>query len=273
MAGAPEQHLVSISAQTTAREPGRFGLPASARSAVRGPAAEMDLDLKRVVAFVWLATAFVLASGLAREIILPLIGLATVLQDLRHFAFDAEHSLPAWYASLLMAASAILLALLAVVSRRYDPQNTRHWRILALVFVLLSMDEAVAFHESTMDPLRTTFGFTGLLHFSWVVVAAPLLVVAGLLYLPFLMRLPQPSRTRIVTAGFIFVFGAFGLELIGGYYASTAGMEALSYKVEATLEECLEIVGLTLFASSLLALIAARTPVLTIKLATRRAYS
>jgi hypothetical protein len=264
---------VSTSAQTFAPGPGSFRLPASAASAVDGPETEMDLDLKRVVALVWLATALVLALGLTREILLPIIGRATLLEDLRHFAFDAEHSLPAWFESLLMAASALLLGLLAVLSRRYDPQNTWHWRVLALVFVLLSMDETVAFHESTMDPLRSTFGFTGLLHFSWVVIAAPLLLAAGLFYLPFLMRLPRPSRTRIVTAGFIFVFGAFGLELIGGYCASTAGMEAVSYKVEATLEECLEIVGLTLFASALLALIAARAPLLMVKLSGRRVHA
>jgi hypothetical protein len=231
-------------------------LPAQPQSATR------TVDVARLVALLWCGTMVVLSLGVAREAVLSIVGTETILRDLRHFALDAERSVSTWFESLLMALNALLVAVLASLSRSADSENIWHWRVLALIFVLMSMDEVVAFHESTMAPLRAAFGFSGFLHFSWVVIAAPLLAIAASVYLPFLLRLPQPFRWRLLAAGMIFVLGAFGLEIIGGYFASAMGMDSMPYKAEATIEESLEMIGLTLCASSLLALIASRAPAL-----------
>lgn len=99
-----------------------------------------------------------------------------------------------------------------------------------------------------------------------MVIAAPLLLLVGILFAPFLRRLPRAIFLRFLTAGLLFVGGAFGLELVGGHYVSSLGFGSSQYRIASSAEECLEIAGLTLFASTLLSLIARRAPKLTIAL-------
>lgn len=222
----------------------------------------LRMNVHRIARLLWLATAIVLGLGILREGVLEIVGTGTVLKDLRHFALDAEHSLPTWFESLIMATASALLAIMAVLSRRHDPQNRWHWTLLALVFILMSMDEAVSFHEATMAPLRETFKLSGFLYFSWVILAAPILIVLAIFYIPFMLRLPRRTALRFAIAGAMFVGGAFGLEFVGGYFVSAGGFESLPYKIAATCEETLEITGMVLFVTSLLRHLADTAPVL-----------
>jgi hypothetical protein len=220
------------------------------------PSAELSLDLRRAIGFVWALALTAIALGILREIILPLIGTETVLQDLRHIAFDAEHSLPAWCESLLMAIAALLLFICSHVCSTDTGRFRIYWRALAVAFLLMSMDEAIAIHEVTMAPLRSAFGFHGLLYYAWVVPAAPILVAIAVLFIPFLRHLPPGVALRFAACGGLFVFGAFGLEFLGGYFFDTQGAESLAYTLEFIAEESAEIVAVTWFGDVLLRLIA-----------------
>jgi len=99
--------------------------------------------------------------------------------------------------------------------------------------------------------------------FRWVLAFAPLLVLGGLAFLPFLFRLPRDIARRMVVSGAVYVGGAYGMELVGGYIASTSGVHGRGYLAEVVVEETLEMVGLTLFVLvliDLLALQARRAP-------------
>ena len=224
----------------------------------------VSLDIGRIATLLWLATAIVLGLGIVREIVVHIVGTGTALQDLRHFALDAEHSLPAWYESFTMVAASGLLAIMAALSRGHDPRNRLPWTILAVIFILLSIDEVVSFHEVSITPLRNAFNLTGFLYFSWVIIAAPVLLALAIFFIPFMLRLPRRTAVRFFVAGAMFVGGAFGLEFVGGYYVSTGGFESLPYKIAAICEECLEISGMTLFVTSLLRHLADTAPVLQI---------
>ena len=227
----------------------------------------VPLDVRRVSACLWIATAIVLGLGILREVAVHFLGTATVLRDLRHFALDSEHSLPAWYESLTMATASALLAIIAVLARHHDARNRTAWMLLAVVF--LSIDESVSFHEVTITPLRNAFHLSGFLYFSWVILAAPVLVVLSIIFIPFLLRLPRHTAARFAIAGGLFVGGAFGLELVGGYFVSTGGFESVPYKIAATCEEALEIIGMTLFVTSLFRHLAETAPVLHIAMRDR----
>lgn len=222
----------------------------------------LPLDIRRISALLWLASAVVLGLGIAREFVLHAIGTGTALQDMRQFGLDSEHSLPAWYESLTMAAASALLAVHAVLARGNDPRNRLAWGLLAILFIAMSMDESVAFHEVLIVPLREAFGLTGMFYFSWVVVAVLVLLVLGAIFTPFMVRLPRATAMRFIIAGAMFVAGAFGLELVGGHYASIGGFDYLLYKVAAVCEESLEIAGMTLFVTSLLRHLRDTAPVL-----------
>lgn len=217
-------------------------------------------NVPRLAGLLWLGLAIVLGLGIVREIIMAYLGTETVLRDLRHFALDAERSIPSWYEGLGMASASGLLAIIAVISRKTDSANRVHWTILAAIFLLMSLDEVVSFHEVTVDPLRTAFDLSGILYFSWVALAAPLVVALGLYFVPFLWRLPRATAVRFVVAGAVFVGGALGTEFLAGHFASTTGLDALPYRITAAVQECLESIGITLFVIALLRHLAQSTP-------------
>lgn len=223
----------------------------------------VSLDLGKLGRIVIAASAIVLALGLGRQFVVAQIGTGTVLQDLRHFAFDAELALPAWYSSLLMVGCAALLYLIARLAERTrrDPANTRKWLLLAVVFMAMAVDESVSFHEALIDPLRAHFGTTGILHFAWVIPGAIAVVLLGLYFLPFVLSLPVRTGLLFVLSGSLYVGGALGMELVGGALAAEHGMDAGIYLTAATVEESLEIVGLSVFFCALIDHVSRHWPV------------
>jgi hypothetical protein len=228
----------------------------------------LQIDVSRIILLLKLAVACILALGILREFVVGAIGTETVLKDLRHFALDAERSLPAWYESINMITCAMLLCVIAALSVSLAPRNTRHWAILAAIFLLMSIDSSVSFHEVTVSPLRSAFHLSGVFYFSWVVLAAPLVVAVGLYFVPFLLRLPTRTALQFLLAGTIYVGGALGMEFVCGYLATTVGMDTLTYKAAAAIEEILEPIGLTLFLFALLRHISDVAPLLRLNLRT-----
>lgn len=202
--------------------------------------------------FLWSLLGVILLLGVAREIAIAVIGTETVLKDLRHFALDAERSLPSWYENLSMGASAVLLAIVAKLAIENDRQNRVQWWLLAIVFALMSIDAAASFHEISVRPLREGFGLSGIFYYSWVVLAAPIVALLGIYFIPFLLRIPRQTAIGFVLAGTVFVGGALGTELICGYLATTTGIESPQYKAVAALQECMEATGMTIFIVTIL---------------------
>ena len=203
---------------------------------------------RRMVIFAWLASFVVIGLGVARELFVGQFGIDTPLQDLRHFSLDSENSLPVWYSSTLMTISAFLLWIISDHEKITFRRRFSLWQILAVVFLAMSIDETSSFHEVLITPLQNYFGATGIFHFSWVIVAIPALAVFAIYILPDLFRLPHVWLAKFVASGVVYVTGALGMELVGGYFASSIGFESTSYIVTATIEESLEIIGLTMFA-------------------------
>lgn len=200
-----------------------------------------------------MTAALVVLLGYAREVFVAQYGLETVFKNLRHFDLDSEGTLATWFSSGLLLACAGLLAVIASLARRDADPDWRRWALLASIFVGLSLDEAVAFHEILITPLRNAFQLGGMLYFAWVIPAFFLVGGIGLYFSPFLLRLPMRHAIRFAVAGALFVGGALGMELVGGYFASHYGQQSLRYIVAAMAEETLEIAGAAIFLAALLA--------------------
>jgi hypothetical protein len=216
------------------------------------------LDLAGVSRVLWTASAVVIALGIFREVLIFMIGTETIVEDLRQLAMDAEHCLPAWYESTLMVIAAGLLAISSKTTSRFGDKVL--WMILAAIFVAFSIDESVSFHEVAIDPIRSAFDLSGALYFSWVLAAAPLLVIFLLAFSGFLLRLPAQTAIGFIVAGTVFVAGAFGMEFVGGYLVSEQGFDSPVYKAAAIIEESLEIIGMTLFILAILQHLARSRP-------------
>lgn len=206
----------------------------------------------RIAAALWAASFVVVGAGLFREWFISTYGTDTIAQDLRHLAFDAEYCLPAWYSSMLLLGSAALLALVTASSVRRGERFVLHWAALAVIFLGLSIDEATGIHEVLIKPLRNGLGLSGFFYFGWVLPGLAVVAAVGLAYVPFLFAQPRRTKYAFATAGLFYVGGALGMEMIGGKALTTYGVESLAYRAAFCLEETMEIVGATLFATALL---------------------
>ena len=126
---------------------------------------------------------------------------------------------------------------------------------LALVFVFLSFDESMSVHERLNNPMNELVQREGILLYAWVVPYGIAVIVLGLVYLPFLMRLPKLYRWLFILSGALYVGGALGFELIQGYIRTyREGMPGFATEDSLVLlvEESLELAGISLFICTLI---------------------
>lgn len=180
----------------------------------------------------------------------------------RWFNVNRELGLPAWFSSVLLVFCAQALWLLgdqraAVRGRRW----LWHERLLAAVFVYLSVDELLALHELLNAPLRDRLGLGGALSFAWVVVALPMAAVLGLLMIGYLRSVPRPVRRLFLLSGVVYVVGAAGVELVGAAIWSAGGADSAVYAAATIVEEGLEMCALVVFLGTVVSYRRSLTPV------------
>ncbi|ARS34820.1 hypothetical protein [Pontibacter actiniarum] len=167
------------------------------------------------------------------------------------FELDAERNVPTYFSSFILLLSSLLLFAVSLLKQREQDKFTWQWRLLSVVFLYLSVDESAGLHEMFIYPLRDNFHLTGILYFSWVIVGAGVVIALGAYYLPFLLSLHSKLRFRVMLAAVVYVGGALGVELYGGYYADAFGLDNLGYALITTVEETMEITGVLLLLHAL----------------------
>ncbi|OKL41705.1 hypothetical protein [Pontibacter flavimaris] len=167
------------------------------------------------------------------------------------FELDNERNIPTYFSSFILLLSSFLLFTIAFMKQRQRDKYTWHWRLLAFVFLYMSVDESAGIHEMLIYPLRDNFNMGGIFYFSWVIAGGLLVLGLGIYYLRFLFSLEARLRKGLILAGTVYVGGALGVELFGGYYADTYGLDNLGYAMITTVEETLEIAGVLLLMSTL----------------------
>lgn len=168
------------------------------------------------------------------------------------FSLGAEMNVPAFYATFSLFFTAMLLAAVGSSSRGDSNVGMTYWLGLTTVFVVLSMDEMLGFHERLSDPVSSRLGASGVFFYAWVIpYGLAVLAFAGL-YARFLLRLPRQTAVKFVLAGIVFVAGSIGAEMVGGWYSEQYGNAAPVYVAIQTIEEVLEMVGILIFISALL---------------------
>jgi len=168
------------------------------------------------------------------------------------FFLDREDNIPTFFSTLLLLFSSVLLALIALLKRKEGYAS--HWAMLSFGFFFMSFDEAFEVHERLIIPvwdLLKDFNYN-FLYFAWVVPGVALVVVLALVFRRFLGQLAVTTRVRFLIAGFVYLGGAIGVEMIGGRHAALYGHKNLTYSMIATVEESLEIAGLIIFIWALL---------------------
>lgn len=166
------------------------------------------------------------------------------------FRLNQEQNIPTWYASATLFLAAILLSMIAIIQKMKGAPFVRRWFGLAFIFLFFSVDETATIHELSIVPLRTTFQFEGFLYYSWVVPAALFIMVFAILYARFFLNLDPEIRHLFMVAALIYIGGALGFEMVSGYVRDFESFIALALLI--TIEEFLEMIGVTVFIYALL---------------------
>lgn len=173
-------------------------------------------------------------------------------------SFNSEDSIPTLYSTVLLLAASVLLFFIYFTNRGKTYKNIC-WLLLSLFFLYMSIDESISIHERFVSILRDKFNFSGLLYYSWVVPYAVLALILAIGFIPFLIKLEKKTRNLFILSGALFVSGAIGVELFGGRHYEQHGLDMV-YAIFYTIEESLEILGISLFIFALLRYISIMGP-------------
>jgi hypothetical protein len=167
--------------------------------------------------------------------------------DWWHFAFfdlDEEEGFGTWFSSMILLVTAQVLFIQSKASRAAGDPWYRWWLVLCIGFLFLSVDEVVGIHEYINTIVEST---------RWTTFGMLIVGVVGLAYLPFLMHLPRYTRFLFIVAGVLYVAGAVGVERLTDWYLDEDLLNTLAYNLWTAVEETLEMAGVIIFISALLA--------------------
>lgn len=194
----------------------------------------------------------VMTLSLGGQFMRYVVGRPRVFGLVDAFYVDFESSIPTWYSSAALCIAAFLLGLIAWVKRQHLDAYRWHWATLSGLLLLLSADEIAMFHELPIDPLRSSWGFGGVLYYAWVIPGMALVAGVACLYLRFFLSLPRRTQWLMAGAAATFVSGAIGVEMLSGAYAQRYGEANFGYAAIITVEEFLEMAGVVLLIRALL---------------------
>lgn len=180
-----------------------------------------------------------------------------VYERIRMFDFDYEKNIPSLYSSLAILFCALILACIATERRRSNAPFKNHWFFLAIIFVYLGFDEALALHEEVGDLVEDyeLVEAEGFLYFAWVVPYSILMLLFVITYARFVFSLPRQTMLLFIFSGGLFITGAFGFEVFSARQADLEGFDTVGYHVLYTFEELCEMIGIALFCYALLSYI------------------
>ena len=168
------------------------------------------------------------------------------------FYLDAEGNIPTFANALLLFIPALLFGIISAWKNSVKDKFRFHWIGLALIFLLLSFDEASVLHERLIKPMRNFVDAGGVFHFAWVVPGLIVVALFGLTYLMFFLHLDKKFKLLFFFSLAIYIGGVIGGEMVSGYYAANLGQKNYTYAVVASLEESVEMFGCSLIIYSLL---------------------
>jgi len=212
----------------------------------------LPVDPKRVAIALGAITVILLALHLGVNLYNHQVNYTLPQHLTRVVGVDVENSIPTWYSSTLLFVGCGLFTAIAFLKKQTRDRYTRHWQGLAVLFLLMSLDEAASLHETVDRALKVWFNLSGLLYYAWVIPGMIFVGCVGLAYWKFLKALPPATRRLFILAGVVYVGGAIGVEIIGGFHAGVHGRYTLPYLLITTVEEALEMVGVIVLVYALL---------------------
>ncbi|ACN13954.1 multidrug resistance protein (efflux pump/antiporter) [Desulforapulum autotrophicum HRM2] len=167
------------------------------------------------------------------------------------FDFNTEKNIPTLYSSITLIFASIILAFITYF--RWKSQKTFFsWGVLSFIFLFLSIDEISSIHERLIAPTRRFFDTSAFFYYAWIIPYGIALIIFVVSYIKFLLEVPKSIMMLFLLSGGLFVLGAIGFEMLGGWQAELYGTKGLLYSIFYTCEELLEMLGVAVFIYTLL---------------------
>lgn len=159
------------------------------------------------------------------------------------FDMNDESSVPQWFTLmgfLAISAGSFLAARMAGTARL-----RRLWKIIAILALLLSVDDAAALHEYILQSLHNTFFLDTAPTFmrnTWLILMPIVLLIGGWLLVQCIKLLPRRTTVSICTGALIFLFGAVLVDSFANNYPERA---FITQGVISGIEGGLQLIGLS----------------------------
>ncbi len=215
------------------------------------------LSPARIAKFLAAIAIFLVLASTAGQIARYLLGYPSVFGFVRFFYLNSERNISTAFAVTLLLLASLLLAVVTLLERGRGSKYVWHWAVLSFGFLFMAGDEGIGLHERLNRPVFRLFEIlgitlTGVLAFTWIIPAALLVTILGVVYTKFLRALPADSRNTFLLAGALYLGGAIGMEMLAAPIAEVDGAENVRFAILATIEETLEMCGVILFVWGLL---------------------
>ncbi len=221
--------------------------------------ATCSISPKRTLRFLIIAAVVLTVIGIAGDLAPRFIESDFLWPIARQFDFVEEGNFVNWYQSTALLGCAATLAAVALAQKKSGGKFVWHWAGLAAAFLFLSIDESAQVHDTTISnliaqiqphqpdpPAASGSGapdLSPLQKARWMLIYVPVLVLFGIPYLHFLLRLPRRTSALLIFAGCQYVGGAVVTELASDWYAGKYGDTDLLYPVLGNFSELLEMLG------------------------------
>lgn len=234
------------------------------RKTISGPAASLysqqpdfrfSVQARKLARFSMLVAAVLLLAHILAHFIyfqMPDRGFAQNL--VLRFGLNKDGNVPTLFSAFLLFIAAGLLYLIYKQAKAKGQKYAfSHWLLLSFLFIFLGLDEATQIHEFSSGIVKKVADrpLPGFLRHAWIIPYLVLLVVVGLHYLRFVLRLPARTRNQFIIAGILYIGSAMGLEMIEGVHEAAGGRGMLVLQLQ-TVEETCEMLAVILFNYALM---------------------
>jgi len=168
------------------------------------------------------------------------------------FFINNEGNIATFWNTMLLLLTSVLAFVLASAKFSQGNKYRYEWLLLGLVFLYLSLDESSVIHEKFSVLLKNLPDINGWAHYKWLYAGGAAVLVLTFLFIRFYLHLDLRNKILFPLSMALYLFGAFGGELLSGHYAQANGTKNIPYTLMTHGEELGEHIGLILMIFTLL---------------------
>ncbi len=224
----------------------------------------LSISQKKIVKSLLMITILITLLGFLRNIFEYVLDFEYGYELLDIFNLNEEQNIPTWYSSTILLFCGVFLYIISSFKKDCQDKYYRHWLWLSIIFFYLSLDEAVSIHEE----LKIRFFLEKdhiLYDDSWIITFSILVPIFIFSYRKFILNLPSKTKKQFIIAGFIYLLGTMGMEIVGSFSQEFYGKASIVHGTVTTIEEFLEMIGIVIFINTLMSYVSSQIKAIYLK--------